>query len=94
MILKPMNSDVALRKVEKAKYSGTGIFLGEDSEDDQQKFFEVVAVSPKVKSVRVGETVIVPWPRITDPVEVDIDGEPTMVGFTDEKEILAVIDGA
>lgn len=92
MNLKMMNDDVLLKKVKKQEYTGTQIIVGTDDDDDAQKFFEVLAVSPKVTSVVVGDVVIVPWPRITDPFEIEIDNVPTQVGITDQKEILAVIE--
>lgn len=88
--LKPINNDVIVRKVRNEIQEGSIILNPE--EDETQKVFDILAVSDKVSSVEVGERVIIPWTRITDPFEHLIDGERCMIGVTDEKEILAVID--
>lgn len=88
--LKPINNDVIIKKVRNNIKEGT-IFINPDA-DETQKVFDIIAVSDKVTSVKVGERVIIPWTRITDPFEHMIDGERCMIGVTDEKEILAVID--
>lgn len=88
--LRPINNDVIVRKVRDEFQEGSIVLSPE--EDDTQKVFDILAVSGKVRSVKVGERVIIPWTRITDPFEHMIDGERCMIGVTDEKEILAVID--
>lgn len=85
--LRPMHSDVLLRRVRKY-VKESDIFLGAEDVDQTGVVFEIVAIGQKVKHVSVGEHVLVPWTRVTDPFTY----EEERFGITDEKEILAVID--
>jgi co-chaperonin GroES (HSP10) len=87
--IRPINNDVLLKMV-RPRVSESVIYV-EPQTDETQKVFEVLAISDKVKHVSVGDMVVVPWTRITNPFTVDIDGEPVKVGITDEKELLAVL---
>lgn len=83
----PLQNDVLLRKSSRQSYESNIIHVQPDGES-QMVFFEVVAVGEKVRSVIPGQTVIVPWTRVTDPFT--IDDEP--MGLTAEKEILGVVE--
>lgn len=91
MSIKLLNKDVALKFITTNQASGSRIFIEEDP-DDVVKFFEVVAIADGVTDVKVGDTVLAPWTKVTNKFKAPIDGVETDICITSINEILGVVE--
>lgn len=88
MSIKPLNADVFIKKVGSANLIDTFIHV-EGNDDDTLKVFEVLAVGEKVIDVKVGDQILIPWTRVTPPIDMPHYG---ICGITSEEEIFAVVE--
>lgn len=89
----PMNSDVLITHVDINEAEKNVIHLIETLDKNENQYFKVLAVSPNVNQVSVGDTVLIPWKRITPPFTLkDKSGTDRRVAVTSDKEILAVVE--
>lgn len=91
MNIKLLNDDVAFVQIE-SPFELNRLIKLQSNPDDVVIFGKIVAVSDKVKDVRVGDTVFLPWTKSTPPILAPINGVETKVGITNVKEILGVIE--
>tara|TARA_R100000664_G_C2706918_1_gene105154 strand:+ start:422 stop:730 length:309 start_codon:yes stop_codon:yes gene_type:complete len=90
--LKPMRSDVMLVHIPRNTESSI-IDVKENPDDHDVQKFRIVAVGKDVKFVKPDEIALVSWTRITPQQKaLDKNGDVVKIGFTDEKELLAIID--
>jgi co-chaperonin GroES (HSP10) len=85
-----MNADVLLKLKPHHEASGSTIFYKEDISQNDMQNFTVIAVGPDVKYVKVGNTVLASWKRITPPFA--LESSKKEYGVTAEKEIMAIIE--
>lgn len=90
--VKPLRDDVLIRHIPTHSASGNTIFFKEDVDASEFQFFEVVAVGPDTKLVTVGDTVVVSWKRVTEPMRMVHNGKTQQFGITAEKEIDCVVE--
>lgn len=88
--LTPRPSDVLL--VYKPRVESDIIHVEEDPESQDLQHFVIARLGKDVRSVCVGEIAVVSWQRVTTPIDATFDGEKVKIGFTDEKEILAILE--
>lgn len=91
MNIKLLNDDVALAFINTRTATESLIYV-EESDDDVVKIFKVVAIADRVTDVEVGDTVLAPWPRVTNIIKAPIDGVETDVVITSIKEVLGVVE--
>ena len=89
--LKPRSEDVLL--VYKPRIESDIIHVEEDPETQDLQHFKIAKIGDNVKNVCVGEIAVLSWQRVTTPIDALFNGEKVKIGFTDEKEILAIMDG-
>ena len=89
---RPLNDDVMIIHIPRDQIEEKTFIIQENPGDNKEQYFKVHAAGPQVTEVSVGDVVLVPWTRVTPPVEVRIDGENKQVGFTSQKEIWAVLE--
>lgn len=88
---KPINDDVLLRHV---AHKETSMIYMRDTANDQSNRFEVLAISPSVTDVKVGDIVLCDWTRMTEPFPLLNDkGERVKAAVTSVFEIDAVLEG-
>lgn len=90
--VKLLNRDILIRLAKREEVEGHGIFIIEDGGRDENQFYEVVRASEAVKHVKAGDTVVLPWRRVTDPFDAIVDGHSAQYGITSEDEVLAVVE--
>lgn len=91
MSIKLLNLDVALQHIPSNVAKGGLIHIEEDM-DDVVKFYKVVAKSPRVDMVEVGDMVIAPWTKVTNPITAPINGVETQIHITSIMEVLGVVE--
>lgn len=89
--IKLLNNDVALERINTQQAKSQLIHIEEDM-DEVVKFYRVLAISDNVTDVKVGDKVVAPWPRLTNEVQVPVNGVETKVHITDIYEILGVVE--
>lgn len=89
---RPLNRDILIKLKDRAKIEGYVIYIPESGEENKTQFFTVVKISDKVTEVKVGDTIVMPWQRITDPIEATVDGCDAQYGITSVDEIWAIIE--
>ena len=87
---KPMRDDLLVVHRNFNDFTETPIRLLDDEDKTTWKFFEVLEVGPDVKSVNVGDVIIVPWAKVMIPFMVESIGQRCTI--TNEKEVWAVVD--
>lgn len=90
--MKPLRDDVLLRFKPTHAASNSLIYFKENPDQQSLQYFFVDAVGPEVKHVKVGDTVLCDWKRITPPFTANISGMDGKYGITSEKEIAAILD--
>jgi len=93
MKLKPLRDDILVYSRPERDVEKSVIYYKDDTSNKKTQFFIIHAVGPDVVDVRVGDTVVIPWSRITPPQNMTLeDGIERQYGVTSEKEVLAIID--
>ena len=92
MSYNPLRDDIMIYAVNRGSIEGTSFIIQENPQKEDNQWFKVFAVGPKVRDLKVGDTVLIPWARITPPQYLEVDGEERQVGVTSELEVLAVLE--
>lgn len=92
--IKPLRDDIMIYAVDRSNIeTKTGlIHIPENTHKEENQWFKVFAVGPKVKELKVGDTIYVPWKRVTPPQNMNVDGKDRQIGVTSEVEVLAVLE--
>jgi co-chaperonin GroES (HSP10) len=88
---RPLHDDIMMYLKPANEVLGTSIVF-QESKDAPTQFFNVFAVGPECKEIKVGDVVVVPWTRVTVPQKEYIHGEYRNIGVTSEKEVLAIVE--
>ncbi len=89
---RPLKDDVLLKNRQQSKVAGSIIEYKDDTNNDENQYFEVLRVGPDAKYVKEGDIVLASWKRITPPFELGFYGDKQKYGVTSEKEIMAIIE--
>jgi co-chaperonin GroES (HSP10) len=92
--MQPLRDDIMIYAVSRSNIeTKTGmIHIPEDTHKEENQWFKVFAVGPKVRDLKVGDVCLIPWKRITPPQYMEVDGENRQIGVTSEMEVLAVLE--
>lgn len=90
--MKPLRDDVILKLKPIQKAVSSLIYFAEQLDHTSMQYFTVLQIGPDVKVVKVGDTVVCSWKRITTPFDANVDGVPSKIGITAEKEIDCIVD--
>lgn len=91
--IKPLWNDIVIVRVPKNIVEGRTVELLDDrNAEETVQYFEVINTGDDVKSVKIGDTVAVPWTKITDPVYGRLHGKIRQFGITSEDEVLGVME--
>ena len=85
MTLKPMADNVLLKQTEAQETTASGIILATTTKE-KPAIYEVVAVGPDAKEVKVGDKVVV-----SKQVGTDVSLDKVDYKFVKQEEILAVV---
>ena len=64
-MLRPINNNVIVKRIEKEKLYKSGIILTSVTSEEAHDWAKVVATSSKVKNIKEGDTVLVWWRKAT-----------------------------
>lgn len=87
MKIKPINDHIFLEPLAFVEKEKSGIILPETSEKEKPQEGKILAVGPKVKSVKEGQKVLF---TKYGPHEIKIDGKEYLIAK--EEDILAIIE--
>ena len=87
-----MRKDILVKMKPKTAVTNSIIYTKESIDNSALQYFEVLKVSPLVRDVRVGDTVVISWKNITPPFESMFDGVRSDYGITDENQIEAIVE--
>lgn len=90
--LKPANPNEVMLRHRPLCETGGLIYVRDDTSKDRLQFFDVVKVGADVTDVKVGETVLVDWTKMTDPMELYDSGKTVKCGFCHVSSVLAVVE--
>lgn len=88
----PLRNDVVLKLKPIQKATNSVIYFNEQLDTTTMQYFTVLRTGPDVKFLKVGDTVVVSWKRITEPFNAEIDGTPCKIGITAETEVDCIVE--
>lgn len=88
--IRPLGDDVLLKfkTTETTNLTKGGIYVKDNDKMSEFEYYDVAAIGPDVKTVEVGNVVMMSWAKMTPPFK----HEGEKYGVTSEKEIWAVIE--
>ena len=90
--LKMKHNDVLLMYVPENEALNRTIYFKENTHDDEVQFFKVINIADNITDVSIGDVVSVPWTRVTEPFDLEVDGVRKSCGVTSVTELLAVFN--
>ena len=88
----PLRDDVVLKLKPIQNAAHSVIYFNEQLDTTTMQYFTVLRVGPEVKFLKVGDTVVVSWKRITEPFNAELDGVPCKIGITAETEVDCIVE--